>query len=186
MKRRAFLALCGGAVVTGCAVSSEGGVFDALKSGGHVIYFRHAATDRRGTDMPDWSRARQRNLSDFGKLQSRQIGDGVARRGIPIGDVRVSPFFRCMDMAEIAFGRFDIDRNLISTSNAGGNRSGRVAHLRKLLTTPIETTNLALIAHSSNISDAAGIDLAEGAAVVVRPLGGDRFSVVGTVGADLW
>lgn len=186
MKRRSFLVLGAAGMVGACTVdgtSSE--VFDALKAGGHVIYFRHAATDRRGVDMPDWPRSRQRNLSDFGKLQSAQIGEGASRRGIPIGEVKVSPFFRCMDMAEIAFGGFEEDRNLISTSNAEGDPSARVAYLRRIFSEPFTGPNIVLIAHSSNIRDAAGVELAEGQAVVMRPEGGG-FTVVGVLGAELW
>lgn len=185
MDRRTFV-VTGACLLSACAApSAESGVFEALKSGGHVIYFRHAATDRRGTDAPDWSRSRQRNLSEFGKLQSRQIGEGALRRGIPIGDVRVSPFFRCMDMAELAFGRFETDDRLISTSNAEGDPAGRVAYLKRLISTPFDGPNLVLIAHSSNIRDAAGLELAEGEAAVLRPTGGG-FASVGTLGAELW
>lgn len=186
MQRRAFLVLSASGLAGACAtVGADAPVFDALKSGGHVIYFRHAATDRRGVDMPDWPRARQRNLSDFGKLQSRQIGAGAVRRGIPIGAVRVSPFYRCMDMAELAFGRFEVEPRLVSTSNAGGDPAARVAYLRRVFSTPFDGPNRVLIAHSSNIRDAAGVELAEGEAVVMRPLGG-RFEAVGTLGAELW
>ncbi len=186
MKRRHFLMASCAAGIAGCASLGESAdVFDALKSGGHVIYFRHAATDRRGVDMPDWPRARQRNLSEFGRLQSRQIGVGADRRGIPIGAVRVSPFFRCMDMAELAFGRFEEEPRLVSTSNAEGDPAARVAYLRRVFSTPFEGPNLVLIAHSSNIRDAAGVELAEGEAVVMRPLGG-RFEAVGVLGAEAW
>ena len=186
MDRRSFL-LSGLGLLAACsAPNQQARVFDALKSGGHVIYFRHAATDRRGVDMPDWPRSRQRNLSEFGKLQSRQIGEGAVRRGIPIGDVRVSPFFRCIDMAELAFGRFDRDPNLISTSNAEGDPEGRVAYLRQLMSTAFEGPNTVLIAHSSNIRDAARVELQEGEAAVFRPQGQGRFDLVGTVGAALW
>lgn len=186
MKRRGFLALCVAGLAGGCTRSSGGTVFDALKAGGHVIYFRHAATDRRGVDMPDWPRSRQRNLSDFGALQSRRIGEGARARGIPVGEVRVSPFYRCMDMAEIAFGRFEVDRNLVSTSNAEGNTSRRIAYLKRRFATPFEGPNLVLIAHSSNIQDAAGVELGEGEAAVFRPLGSAGSQLVGTIGAELW
>lgn len=186
MKRRGFLYLSAAGLVGACATGrAEAPVFDALKSGGHVIYFRHAATDRRGVDLPDWPRERQRNLSDFGKLQSQQIGEGAVRRGIPIGEVRVSPFYRCMDMADLAFGRFVREPRLISTSNAEGDTAARVAYLRRVLSTPFDGPNVVLIAHSSNIRDVADLELTEGEAAVIRPLG-DRFAAVGTLGAEVW
>ncbi|MEM8552554.1 MAG: hypothetical protein AAGF45_09245, partial [Pseudomonadota bacterium] len=54
------------------AVASAGGdLLDALKRGGHVIYFRHAATTWSGVDRIEWPRERQRLLSERGIAQSR-------------------------------------------------------------------------------------------------------------------
>ena len=186
MKRRQVLLAGGAAFLAACATQTDDAIFQALKSGGHVIYFRHAATDRSGVDMPDWPRARQRNLSEFGKLQSRRIGEGIRARNIPIGDVRVSPFFRCIDMAELAFGRSEIDRNLLSSANADAETEARIAYLKRRLSTRFDGPNLVLISHSRNISDAAGVALQEGEAAVFRPLGSGRSEPVGTIGAELW
>ncbi len=186
MKRRKLLMAGGAALLTACAARSGDKVFEALKSGGHVIYFRHAATDRRGVDLPDWPRARQRNLSEFGKLQSRNIGAGIRARGVPIGEVRVSPFFRCIDMAELAFGRFEADRNLLSTANADAGTAARIAYLQRRISTPFEGPNLVLISHSRNISDAAGVAVDEGDAAVFLPLGSGRTDHLGTIAAERW
>lgn len=77
----------------------------ALRAGGVVAVMRHGITDRSQSDGGDLSdRARQRNLSEAGREQSRRSGRAVAALGIPLGQVLASPVFRARDTAEIAFG----------------------------------------------------------------------------------
>src|SRR5262245_29980582 len=50
----------------------------ALRDGGHVIYFRHAATDRSQQDSDPHNLANcatQRNLTDDGRADARTIGE---------------------------------------------------------------------------------------------------------------
>src|SRR5829696_2080349 len=80
-----------------------------LQQGGNVVFFRHAMTDmlvmdqRPLTDLNDCSK--QRNLSPSGIAISKEIGEAIRQLGMPIGDVLVNPFCRCMDTARYAFGR---------------------------------------------------------------------------------
>src|SRR2546427_8628385 len=58
---------------------------EALRGGGYVVYFRHAATnaDQVDTDKPDFARCEtQRNLSDDGRRVARDIGVAVKALGI--------------------------------------------------------------------------------------------------------
>ena len=186
MQRRQFTFSASSVLLAGCARESDAATFEALKLGGHVLYFRHAATDRSGVDMPDWSRARQRNLSAFGKQQSRKIGAGISGRGIPVGQVLASPFYRCTDMAELAFGRSRKDRGLLSSANKVGDVGGRVNYLKRRLTTPFKGPNLVLISHSNNIRLAAGTELSEGEAAVFRPRGRGVFEELAIVAPEMW
>src|SRR5215813_731007 len=66
----------------------------ALRGGGYVLFFRHAATDfgqndDRMTGYEDC--ATQRNLIDKGRADARAIGADIRALGIPIGDVLASP-----------------------------------------------------------------------------------------------
>ena len=81
---------------------------DALRSGGYVLYFRHAATDMSKNDagMTSFDDCpTQRNLVDRGRDDARAIGAAIRALGIPIGKVRASPFCRTVETAELAFGR---------------------------------------------------------------------------------
>lgn len=158
----------------------------ALRAGGQVIYFRHAATTWSGVDRIEWPRERQRLLSEEGIAQSRRIGRAFADAGIPVGEVLASPFARCRDMAEIAFGRVEERSELLGLLSDANGRADRVAFLRaKLGTPPAPGMNRVIVSHRSNIAEVAGASLAEGEAVIVTPQGGS-FSVLGTRMPDDW
>lgn len=77
-----------------------------LREGGVVIAFRHALAP--GTfDPPEFRLGdcrTQRNLSDGGRAQARRMGEWFESRGLKPARVRSSPWCRCMDTAQIAFG----------------------------------------------------------------------------------
>jgi phosphohistidine phosphatase SixA len=77
-----------------------------LKAGGVVIAFRHALApgtfDPPGFRLGDCST--QRNLNDEGRAQARRIGAWFTARALRPTAVRASPWCRCIDTAELAFG----------------------------------------------------------------------------------
>ncbi|MFD0860495.1 histidine phosphatase family protein [Roseovarius aquimarinus] len=170
LPRRRFLALGAAALLLPSAALARPALREALRRGGHVIYFRHGATTWSGIDHIDWPRERQRLLSDLGIAQSERIGAAFRAANFPVGEVLASPFARCRDMAEIAFGRVEERRELLGLLSDDAGRAGRIAYLRDLLTTPpAEGTNRVIVAHRSNIEEVAGARLAEGEALVTRP-----------------
>ncbi|MEM9230482.1 MAG: histidine phosphatase family protein [Pseudomonadota bacterium] len=157
----------------------------ALRRGGQVIYFRHGATTRSGVDRIEWPRARQRLLSDLGIRQSEQIGAAFRSEGFPVGDVLASPFARCRDMAEIAFGRVEERMELMGLLSDDDGRAARVAYLRERMTTPPAIgTNRIIVSHRSNIAQVAGASLEEGEAVITRPNGTDFETLAQWMPAD--
>jgi phosphohistidine phosphatase SixA len=159
-----------------------------LRRGGHVIAFRHAATETAVDTTDDLSDcSRQRNLDDEGREQSRAIGAAFERLDIPIGVVLASPFCRARDTARLAFGSDRTTRALLGEeffdSPAEARREGMPRLLRKQ---PRERTNTVLVSHGSAIFAATEVNPEEGAAVVVRPRAGGDVEVVATVDADEW
>ncbi len=79
---------------------------DLLREGGMVLALRHALAP--GTfDPPQFKLgdcSTQRNLSDDGRQQARQIGAWFRSRGLKPARVRSSPWCRCVDTAQLAFG----------------------------------------------------------------------------------
>ena len=162
----------------------------ALRSGGYILYFRHTATDfgqndERMTGYEDC--ATQRNLTDAGRAEARVIGSTIRDLGIPIGDVRASPFCRTMETAQLMFGRA-----AATTAVRGGpaqpESADRYAELRKLLAMPVPRgTNLVIASHGNPFRAVVGGPyLAEGEAAVIAPLGKDGFFVVARVTKDAW
>lgn len=105
MRRRTLLgAALGAACHPGRAADDE--VEAALRRGGVVIAFRHALAP--GTFDPPGFRLgdcrTQRNLNDEGRAQARRIGAWFAARGLTPARVRSSPWCRCVDTAQLAFG----------------------------------------------------------------------------------
>lgn len=167
------------------AISSDS--LASLRSGNLVVYFRHAATTWSGDDQIDWPRERQRLLSEEGIRQSRMIGQEFKRLDLPVGDVLASPFARCRDMAEIAFGRVEERLELLGLLSDSAGREDRVAYLRQQVSTPTNGTgNRIIVSHTSNIREVANVFLNEGDGVLLRPLGDERFEILESVAPDQW
>ena len=91
-------------------------LIQALKGGGYVLCFRHAATDLFMTDgdLTDLSDcAQQRNLSEQGRAQARGIAVTWQQMAIPVGLVLSSPYCRTLETALLAFGRAEPSRALL-------------------------------------------------------------------------
>lgn len=186
--RRHFLALSLAAAGAACArTQASPEVLRGLQNGGHVIYFRHAATAWKGKDLQSWPREEQRPLSEDGIAQSRRIGARFAALGVPVDEVRASPFYRCTDMGEIAFGSATRDDGLLSPTNPSTSPRRSLGYLAERLSTPRDGQgNLVLIAHTTNLQLLEGMSLAEGEAAVFRPMGGGEYAFLGRVLPDDW
>ena len=77
-----------------------------LRAGGVVVALRHALAP--GTfDPPEFTLGEcstQRNLNDEGRAQAQRLGQWFQRQGLKPAQVRSSPWCRCMDTANGAFG----------------------------------------------------------------------------------
>jgi len=163
---------------------------DALRGGGLVLAIRHTATEAT-TDRQESLRScgAQRNLTEAGRRQARELGEGLRALRVPIGDVRASPFCRTQETARLAFGRVRVDDDLTSLGARGGveDDDRRVRALRRLLGVRRHTGGTrVLVVHTANLGEAAGISLVEGETAVYRPLGRARFVLVGRVRAEGW
>jgi hypothetical protein len=160
----------------------------ALRGGGLVLACRHSATDHEASDQgPD--RASQRNLTDEGVRQARTMGVAIRELRIPIGEVRANSMYRNRETAEYAFGKATVD----SALGAEGSRTGTeaIAALRALLGKPVPrgtnrvtVTRIGILSGAFEGRDVGPID--EGDCLIVRPLGGGTFGVLGHLKASDW
>ena len=91
----------------GRAFADDEKVWAALKQGGKVILLRHGHVDiREGIGRPPPGNcAEEVNLSSRGVEQAKRIGEAFRAHGIAGGEVGSSPYCRCIDTGQMAFGR---------------------------------------------------------------------------------
>lgn len=153
------------------AADADADVAALLKAGGCVIALRHALAP--GTFDPPEFRIddcrTQRNLSDEGRAQARRIGAWFSSRGLAPSRVRSSPWCRCVDTAELAFGRaerWDLLGSPRGSSDAVNAR--RLPGLRAALAAVPTGRFEAWVTHNFVLADLAGGGGDSGEGLVLR------------------
>lgn len=155
---------------------------EMLQKGGFVIFIRHGATpDYQEPSPVDFTSCeRQRNLNGLGRAQAVMIGDAFRELNIAIAEVLASPYCRCMDTARLAFGR-------VAPDEAVRGDKDKIAALKALLSSPPPAgRNRVLVGHGGAAGLLGDEFLREGEAMVVRPEGEDRFTMIARVRAESW
>ncbi|MBB5235783.1 hypothetical protein [Deinococcus budaensis] len=162
-----------------------------LRSGGLVLYFRHFDTE--GADAPNVTPrdcATQRNLSDQGRANAREVGRLLRELRIPLGTVLSGEYCRNSDSAALLAGRVTPTPALNNPYFRTGTEADRqrvTANLRTLLRVPPRTgTNTVIVTHEQNLRLSTGWMLAEGEAAVLRPRADGTFTVLARVTREGW
>jgi phosphohistidine phosphatase SixA len=186
--RRALLCLLALAAVVGCgdddsaSSAKDAALAKALKQGGVVLVMRHAKTENT-TDRVETigDCTTQRNLSEEGREQARQIGRDIKALGVPVDKVLASPLCRAKDTADLAFGHSTPLMALLSAGEeATPADERRIRKLRAMTSAPAGSATV-LVTHTGNIGGAFDLSVEEGEIVVVRD-----GKVLGTVKPDDW
>ena len=131
----------------------------ALRSGGHVIVFRHGAThnDQADTDPLNIQNvAKQRLLNDQGRALAKEIGDAMRALKIPVGEVRTSQFYRAVETGKLlGFGdgtaSTDItEGGLVVSPNENSRRTKAMRALAAAA--PAAGTNIVIVSHKPDLS----------------------------------
>lgn len=183
MVRHLLLCLLCSVCLQPAAVADEP-FWSLLRQGGHIVLVRHAQTvpgvgDPPGFVLDDCST--QRNLSDKGRADAARIGKQFRRRGIPVAEVLSSRWCRCVDTANIAFGKVRTATMLDSMFNDRERRDDdklreQYAYLSRR---PASAGNLVLVTHAQNISALTGESVASGEMLVVRLEGPRKLTLLG-------
>lgn len=155
---------------------------EMLQKGGFVIFLRHGTTPDYQEPSPiDFTSCeRQRNLNGIGRAQAVMIGEAFRELNIAVAEVLASPYCRTMDTARLAFGR-------VAPDEAVRGDKDKLPALQKLLSTPpAPGTNRVLVGHGGAAGLLGDEFLREGEAMVVRPDGDDRFTMIARVRAESW
>ena len=172
LHRRAFLLtpiLCASA---GQAADSDDAA-RLLAAGGAVAAFRHTLApgtfDPPGFKIGDCST--QRNLSDEGRAQARQLGAWFKARQLRPTQVRSSPWCRCVDTATLAFGAATVWPALGSPAEQPAEaRRAQQLTLRAALQLASQRRGAfeVWVTHMFVINDLAQVALAPGEGLVLR------------------
>jgi phosphohistidine phosphatase SixA len=164
-----------------------------LQKRGYIIYFRHGLTSNFGEkDVSDGDLADcsvQRNLSDAGQAQTKEIGLAFTSLKIPVGEVYSSPYCRSVDTARNIFGKATKSKALhFAIHLRHADRARITQELLDLLgSVPPRGTNVAMVSHTANLQEAVGIwPKPEGVAHVFKPLGDGNFTYVGVMQPEAW
>jgi phosphohistidine phosphatase SixA len=153
---------------------------ERLRTGGLVLFFRHADTRGEPCDRSYrvGDRAGQRNLSPAGRTQAAQLGPALKALRIPVETpVLAGPVFRARDTAELAFGAgaVTVTDSLLADDYAGGRLEWVLAEHRRLIAAPVRPgINRVLVGHRTPAilvlgDTVGGRALPESGAVVIEP-----------------
>ena len=151
-----------------------GAILTLLRAGGYVIVVRHGAThaDQADTDPLNLDNvAKQRQLNDKGRADSKAVGDAFKAAGVPIGKSISSRFYRAVETAQLIGGKAPEPTLDVSE---GGLVAGR---------------NTLVVTHKPNILDAFGKDwfeIREGEASIFKPDGKGSYTLIARVPIDQW
>lgn len=168
------------------SAANDADLWKRLASGGHVVIMRHATTtpgvgDPAGFRLDDCKT--QRNLSAAGRADAKAIGAAFNRNKVLATRVLTSRWCRCVDTAELAFGRAEPAEMLDSLwQEDAATRERKVAAVRKYAAAYSEPGNLVLVTHDVNIRALTGASLSEGEMVVAKASTDGSLEVLGTLG----
>jgi broad specificity phosphatase PhoE len=183
--RRSFLAAL---LALACAAAwggEDARLWAKLRHGGNVLLMRHASTGPGLGDPPGFRLedcATQRNLSDAGRQEALAVGERLRRERVPIGAVYSSPWCRCRETAELAFGRVEEWMPLASVFDMPERDREYTERVKKRIGTYSSRElrgNVVMVTHNVNIASLTRLSVAPGELVVVRPDGCCGLRVVG-------
>lgn len=178
------LCLCLLGHLTPLSTAAEQDLWQALKQGDSFALIRHAMAPGTG-DPPNFNIdncATQRNLSENGRNQARNIGKRFRENGIHKAEVYSSRWCRCLETAALLdLGPVRELEILNSFFRRFENREKQTAALKSWIGEKEIRTPLILVTHQVNITAFTQIFPASGEMVVVRKDGQDKFAVLGTM-----
>ncbi len=181
LQRRRFIA-ASTALLAGGAHAQASDFWARLREGGNVVLMRHAQTEPGVGDPPEFKLgecATQRNLSAEGREQARRTGAAFQREGIRLDEVRSSAWCRCVDTAQLAFGRHTVWAPINSFFGGQGAREAQTRQVIEAARTLRAPANWMLVTHQVNITALTGEYLAMGEIFLTRPeADGSRLRVL--------
>jgi len=163
----------------------------ALQMGGHIIYMRHGPTNHAQNDLDrdhlkDCSY--QRNLSTQGREEVSRIGRAISALEIPLGKVLSSPYCRCKDTANLAFGNFQISPDLAFSISKDKEESKQLGErlYAMMMASNAGMSNDVFVGHTSNLRDGLGVWPKPEGVIVVFQKNDNSLIYKGMIKPDEW
>ena len=138
-------------LTTTIKAESNKNLINELKSGGKIIFIRHALAPGGGDpeDFDILNCNTQRNLNEVGREQAKQIGNFFSEEKIPIKEVISSEWCRCKETAAIAFSGYKTEKFLNSffSEKFKKNKNLQIKNLRSYVDRWDKKKNLILVTH---------------------------------------
>ena len=184
MKILNFLILIFISLTTSIKADLNKNLLNKLEDGGNLIFIRHAYAPGGGDpdnfNLNDCST--QRNLSEEGRKQARQIGEFFKKNKIQIDKVLSSEWCRCKETARIAFKNFSTNNFLNSFYSAQylKNKDKQINALNNYISNFKSNKNLVLVTHYVLISEVLNYAPSSGEIVVSDK----NFNIIGSIEID--
>jgi hypothetical protein len=164
------------------ADEAEKELWAALESGEAAALIRHALApgtgDPVGFQLDDCTT--QRNLSEEGRRQARQIGKAFRENGIASAQVWSSRWCRCLETAGLLeLGSVDPLPFLDSFFGHPERGPAQTTTLREFLSRPYQGLPRVLVTHQVNITGLTGVVPRSGEMVVIQATSDGAIHVIG-------
>lgn len=151
---------------------------------GYVLLMRHSYAP--GVGDPDNFKVNdcstQRNLSDVGRQDAKDVGEWLQRREIKIFRVETSRWCRAKETAQLlGLGKVRLNKNLDSLfEEADALNHRQTAAVRKQVQNHRNKTGLlVLVGHYVNIAALTGVGVASGEGILLKASAQGEFKVFG-------
>lgn len=171
-------------VTTISILSANDELWNALKSGNHLVLLRHALapgiSDPKNFDVMDCST--QRNLNNEGRVQARAIGELFRVKGINALKLYSSHWCRCAETARLLeLGEVKYLVSLNSFFEHFHRKQQQTKAIQRWITTAPLTSPTLLVTHQVNITALTGFLPSSGELIFVKRRSNGKFLIIGTI-----
>jgi predicted outer membrane repeat protein len=164
-------------------------IYDYLKTGGYILLFRNALTDRSQSDQPNYLEdiqncSLQRNLSAAGIKQAKYIGGSFRAMEILVDSSLTGPLCRTRETGQWLTRSHIISNNWLDDDPA--YNQARLADLGEITKPGFNSVIVAEAEVIEAVTGITGIEVQEGDALVIKPLGGTNFQTIAHLTTDTW
>ena len=161
-------------------------IWQALQEGGKIVLMRHAPVERgAGTGNPlvrDSSCKSEKNLSDQGKLDTKEIGRRFRENNIPVSKVLHSPFCRTTDTAKLGFGvSYPAEYLSLLEVLSADEANRQTEKMNQVIDSYSGKGNLIMVTHEPNLNAVSFELMKHLDFLVIDPKGEEDFEEIGVI-----